>query len=449
MTDKPRLIEAAFPLKQASIDSVHEKNVHHGHISTLHIWPARRPLAASRAALIAALLDDPGTPEARHKLIEQIGGEVVQKGETIRENGKIKTAKKDRTVGGILHWGRQDDSAVNYFRQQIFEKFGRAPRVLDPFSGGGAIPLEAMRMGCEAVAVDINPVAWLILKSTLEYPQKLAGEKRSLPDFAVQNRAFMESYYKARKLSKKQIATVLGSLYESNQLPGMASSKQIDADLAWHVRAWGLWVLEQAKHDLERFFPVIDGKKSIAYLWARTVQCKECRADIPLLKTRWLASKRRIVLTMMPNSTKTGVIFDVNRRPTDAETGNGTLSKSGATCPCCNTINTPKDIRAEAVRTGLGQVMTAVVIEGNKAKEYRNPAIDDTEIFQDIEDYVTALYAEIPFGIPQEPISKGGSRRGGGSPFTVHIYGIDQWYKLFTNRQLAVIGTLIKLVYPR
>ena len=123
MTDQPRLIEVAFPLKQASLDSVHEKNVRHGHISTLHIWPARRPLAASRAALIATLLPDPGTLEERKKLLEKLGGHVVEKVE--------KGQAKEETVGGILHWGREFSPDLAWFREQIRQAYGgRAPRVL-------------------------------------------------------------------------------------------------------------------------------------------------------------------------------------------------------------------------------------------------------------------------------------------------------------------------------
>src|SRR5207237_2444559 len=110
MTDKTRLIERAFPLKQTSLDSVHEKNVRHGHISTLHIWPARRPLAACRAALIATLLPDPGTPEERLKLIEKIGGKVVQKIKKKKlPSGRVEEKVVEKTEGGILHWGRESE----------------------------------------------------------------------------------------------------------------------------------------------------------------------------------------------------------------------------------------------------------------------------------------------------------------------------------------------------
>ena len=125
---KNRLIETAFPLKQASLDSVHEKNVRHGHISTLHIWPARRPLAASRAVLLAALLDDPGDRRRRNALIRRIGGDVVTK--------QTDRGEKEETVGGVLHWGRESSSEVDVFRAAIRESFGgRPPKVLDPLRG--------------------------------------------------------------------------------------------------------------------------------------------------------------------------------------------------------------------------------------------------------------------------------------------------------------------------
>src|SRR5271157_50946 len=192
MADKARLIEVDFPLKQTSLDSVHEKNVRHGHISTLHIWPARRPLAACRAALIATLLPDPGNEEEQKMIMEKLAGHVVEHVKKKKlSNGSVEEQVTVETEGGILYWGRESSADLQWFRDKIREAYGgRAPRVLDPFAGGGAIPLEAMRLGCEVTAADINPVAWFILKCTLEYPQKLAGQKLPLPDFAVQSPEF-------------------------------------------------------------------------------------------------------------------------------------------------------------------------------------------------------------------------------------------------------------------
>src|SRR5882757_8006157 len=112
MGDTRRLIEVAFPLKQASLDSVHEKNVRHGHISTLHIWPARRPLAACRAALIATLLPDPGNKEERDKLLERMAGKIVRRVKKEKKNGKIVEKIVEETEGGILHWGRESGPDV-------------------------------------------------------------------------------------------------------------------------------------------------------------------------------------------------------------------------------------------------------------------------------------------------------------------------------------------------
>ena len=151
MTGK-RLIKVAFPLKQASLASVHEKNVRHGHISTLHIWPARRPLAASRAALIAVLLPDSDDSEVCGRIIEKMAGRVVEKIERKRVGRRTVEKVRGETVGGILHWGREKDPNIGWFREEIHKVYsrGRAPRVVDPFAGGGAIPLEAMRLGGEA-----------------------------------------------------------------------------------------------------------------------------------------------------------------------------------------------------------------------------------------------------------------------------------------------------------
>ena len=145
--DAPRLIEVDFPLREVSEHSVREKNIRHGHISTLHIWWARRPLAASRATALAALLPD--DPRHRDELL-----------------GLVKSLAPWKAVQG-------ENPALEKARRLILEAHGgRPPRVLDPFAGGGAIPLEALRLGCETYAVDYNPVAVLLNKAVLEYPQK-------------------------------------------------------------------------------------------------------------------------------------------------------------------------------------------------------------------------------------------------------------------------------------
>ncbi len=449
--DKPRLIEVAFPLKQAPLDSVHEKNVRHGHLSTLHIWPARRPLAARRAALIATLLPDPGTPEKRKELLEKIGGKVVTEVQKKKVGGKTVETIKERTEGGVLRWGNENSPDMDWFREEIKKAYGgRAPRVLDPFAGGGAIPLEAMCLGCEVTAIDINPVAWFILKCTLEYSQKLAGQTRPLPKFALESGEFMERFLKGTgKLSKKQVEKELVK-YQRGLFPPP------ETDLAWHVRAWSWWVHQQASNDLERFYPTIDGKPTIAYLWARTVICKNCRATIPLLKTRWLCKtdSKRVVLTMEPNADKTGVVFGVGnhvpvvggngtqKREHDRRVAGGTMSRSGASCPCCLAIMTMEDIRLEGKSDRLGREMTAVVVDGAAGKEYREPMREEIDACTQAELELESVFAQVPFGLPDEPTPAGGGR-GAGRAFSVQGFGMMRWQDLFTTRQLVGLGTFV------
>lgn len=459
ISDGPRLIEVAFPLKQTSLDSVHEKNVRHGHISTLHIWPARRPLAACRAALIATLLPDPGDKDERKEILERLAGRVVQAVKRKKmPNGKIEEVTTEETVGGILHWGRESGADLEWFRTKIRQAYGgRAPRVLDPFAGGGAIPLEAMRLGCEVTAGDINPVAWFLLRCTLEYPQKLAGQKRSLPSFVLKDRDFMAAFLESQGLKGAALRTQLDRLEpgEAQQaMPSMADGPSLEADLAWHVRAWGRWVLERARAELEPYYPVVDDKPTVAYLWARTVKCKNpnCGATIPLLKTRWLCKKdrKRVVLTMEPNDERSGVVFGVQadvpvlgsnaaqRREHDKRVGGGTMSRSGVTCPCCNGIMTMEDIRLKGQAGQLGTVLTAVIVDGDGGKEYRLPTNEESRLSQLSEDKLAAKFEEVPFGQPEEPLP---SKEALG--FRVPLYGIDKWRKLFTPRQLMVLGTLV------
>ena len=512
-----RLIEVAFPLKQASLDSVHEKNVRHGHISTLHIWPARRPLAASRAALIATLLPDPGDAEKRRAVLERMAGRVVEKIERKRLNGRVVEKVKEVTEGGILHWGRENGPDLDWFRDEIRKAYGgRAPRVLDPFAGGGAIPLEAMRLGCDVTAMDINPVAWFILKCTLEYPQRLAGQTRPLPSFALKDRDFVEAFLKAKGYKGARLRTQLERLGHGNseiqldalsefELESGRSDPLIEADLAWHVRAWGRWVLARARRELAAYYPTYaefepltpgsdfepqpmrlldtddDGvpiieplnagfdaaylqdprnprwvaKPTVAYLWARTVRCKQCRATLPLLKTRWLCKKenKRVLLTMEPDAEGKGVVFGVQaevprnggnpaqRREIDRRVGAGTMSRTGAACPSCESIMTMEDIRYEGRAGRLGAVMTAVVVDGQKGKEYRLPTDHERETTEVTEERLRALYSDIPFGLPEEPLP---SKEALG--FRVPLYGFDTWRKLFTNRQLVTQRALIKAI---
>ena len=506
-SEQKRLIEVAFPLKQASLDSVHEKNVRHGHISTLHIWPARRPLAACRAALIATLLPDPGDPAKRRALLERMAGRVVEKIERKRVNGRTVEKVKEETVGGILHWGRENGPDLQWFREEIRKAYaGRPPKVLDPFAGGGAIPLEAMRLGCEVTAMDINPVAWFILRCTLEYPQKLAGQTRPLPEFALEDGEFMAAFLKAKGFKGAGLRTFLerlghgdGGEIQLDLIP--RDDPMFEADLAWHVRAWGRWVLAQARKGLAAYYPTyaefepltlgkefdprpmqlleVDAegvrqldplnaefdaaylkaphnprwvvKPTVAYLWARTVICKQCRATLPLLKTRWLCKKyrKRVLLTMEPNIEQTGVVFGVQtdvphnggnpaqRREHDKRIGSGTMTRTGATCPGCGTIMTMQDIRLEGQAGRLGAVMTAVVVEGQTSREHRTPSDLELKAVHHVEQQEEEVMSKLVGHSLNEPFEPASTRS-----ISAQLYGVRHWRDLYTPRQRLSLGIL-------
>ncbi len=531
--NEKRLIEVGFPLKQASIDSVHEKNVRHGHISTLHIWPARRPLAASRAALIAVLLPDPGDKEKRDEILKRLGGTLAK---TLKKkkmpNGRIEEIEAWETNGGVLNWGREAGPDFEWFRDEIQRVYGgRRPKVLDPFSGGGAIPLEAMRLGCDVTAVDINPVAWLVLRCTLEYPQRHANLKKPLPAFVRADETFMTAYLKAKDMTPAQIKRHLRDEEAKQALLSSSSTmeavergenlsllerEEADADLmqaglAWHVRAWGRWVLDKARKELAMLYPTyaeycsvkpyrhvhLDvgdrlklvptndagqhqvemlsagfdhaylenptnprwvAKPTVAYLWARTVSCKACRAEVPLLKTRWLAKKdnKRVVLTMKPREDRSGVEFGIDtdakaqggngaqRREYDKKLGQGTMSRSGVTCPCCRTIMTMEDVRLEGRAGRVKDIMTSVVVDGPHGKEYRLPTRHEIDVARSAVSMREKVFASVPFGVPSEPTPKGGA--GAARAFSVDGYGLDQWEKIFAPRQLVAMGVFVNAI---
>ncbi|GAB6163633.1 hypothetical protein JCM12298_27930 [Desulfothermus naphthae] len=239
-----RFIEVSFPVKEISKISAKEKNIRHGHISTLHIWWARRPLASSRATNYAALIPASENPEQWDKTRQFI----------------IELSKWENSLNPhIIEKARKDILEANG---------GKPPRVLDPFSGGGAIPLEALRLGCEAHAVDYNPVANLILKCTLEYPQKF--EKKTL----------------------KKVKNEFGFEVEKEINP-----------LLEDVKKWGDWVLKEAKKEIGRFYPQDeDGFIPVGYIWARTIPCQNptCGAEIPLMRQFWLAKKKNKKVALYP-----------------------------------------------------------------------------------------------------------------------------------------------------
>jgi putative DNA methylase len=308
------LIETEFPIRQVSDESVREKNIRHGHISTLHIWWARRPLAASRATAFAALV----------------------KADAFRRKEMLSLVK------AIAPWKESLNARLLEEARQLIRSShgGRAPRVLDPFAGGGAIPLEALRLGCETYALDYNPVAVLILKAVLEYPQRFG---------------------------QKGTASLLGGRGES--------------PLLREVKRWGEWVLEEARKELERFYPRdADGAVPVGYIWARTLPCQNpaCGAEIPLMRQLWLARKanKKVALRPLPNRAARRVDFEIvgqKGEPINFDPEEGTVSGARVRCPLCGGA-VDDDTTRRLFREGrAGERMVAVVLHhpGRAGKAYR------------------------------------------------------------------------------
>jgi len=382
-----RLIEVDFPLKEVSEESAREKNIRHGHISTLHIWWARRPLAASRATIYAALVPAPkDEKELREKL---------------------------KFIAELSKWENSlNENLIEKARKDIRDFFGgRAPKILDCFAGGGSIPLEALRLGCETYALEYNPVAVLILKAVLEYPQKY-GKK-----------------------------------------------------LVEDVKKWGQWVYEEAKKEIGKFYPegVIPEQKvlsdeggekyiPVGYIWARTIKCPNpsCQAEIPLMRQFWLARKenRKIALKMIVDKEKRKVDFRiVQGKDIDFDPSEGTVRKAKAICPVCNSGISDKEIRKLFQEGKASQRVIAVVLHNPKTgKTYRIATDKDAELFKEAEKYLEEkrkkLFEEWGFDpVPDEPMPPKETLG-----FRVQRYGMLKWGDLFNSRQKLVLITLIEKV---
>ena len=445
-----RLIEEAFPLQKVSADSKHEKNPLPGHISSLHVWPARRPLAACRAVTIATLLPDPAdAPEkVKTEYTRLAGSPLPEKQREYLCNDLIASLTRWGDENGHGDWDTKDREGrwvnkLRIARELILMVYdGHPPKVMDMFAGGGAIPFEAMRLGCEVTANDYNPVAWFLLKCMLEYPQRLAAKIMPLPDLNL------------------------------DKSPNLKKGALVD-----HVRLWGQWVLENARKELVQYYPMIDGKPTIAYLWARTIPCqdrKDCGGTIPLLKTLWVCKKEEKTLKDTPENrsrpdflrlkktkNQTKVIINAKRAlklypdpqtkrvyfkiitPKGAEdVDDPTMSGSTAICPFCDSQQ-PNDYIKRCGHEGkLKAQMTTVVYQAEYGKEYFPPTEEEISTAKIREEVLEAIANGIPYGIPDEPLPGKERHRAVGSQLP--DYGFETWSDLFTNRQLLALMIFVK-----
>uniref|UniRef100_A0A7C3MHI5 DUF1156 domain-containing protein n=1 Tax=Dictyoglomus thermophilum TaxID=14 RepID=A0A7C3MHI5_DICTH len=395
MKEDKRFIEVTFPVKEVSEESSKEKNIRQGHISTLHIWWARRPLASSRVTSYSALIPYPNDPVKEAEIRQFIIN--FSKWENSLNRHYIKRAREE-----IL-------SANN----------GVPPKVLDPFSGGGSIPLEAYRIGCEVYASEYNPVATLILKCTLEYPQK----------------------YGRKKVKRNN-----GLLEEEIEINPLVED----------VKKWGEWVLNEAKKEIERFYPKDeDGKIPVGYIWARTILCQNpsCGAEIPLVRQFWLAKKDNKKISLYPYVEGKEVKFKIvgdgyEKMPKDFDPEKGTVSRAIVVCPVCGSTIDDDTTRKLFQNGKSGQRMIAVVLYSGKGegKTYRLATEKDMEIFKEAERYLEEKRSKLmeEWGIDPVPDEEMNTK----DPNTVagRGYGFKKWGDLFNSRQKLALITFTERV---
>ena len=418
-----RLAEVDFPIAEVSRHASREKSIRHGHPSTLHLWWARRPLASSRAVLLALLLPDPCDAHCPEDFKQQ-AREILRKVRQPPTNDAELRQGLLSFIANFANWkNAADRTHLNVSRALVQAAHGEEPPlVVDPFAGGGSIPLEALRLGCEAFASDLNPVACLILKVMLE------------------------------------------------DIPRHGSG------LAEELRRVGGEIKRQAEQELADLYPKDpDGATPIAYLWARTVRCEapNCGAEIPLMRSFWLCKKAKRKRALRHRVERgegepPSVEFEVFEPKADKEVRGGTVTRARATCLCCGAVLPPERVRAqlaaerggadvildeEGQRTG-GARMTAVVTlkPGQAGRHYRLPNDADYAAVRKAQERVAQVLEEWERSgkqglcpVPDEPTPAGGGS-GAGRAFSVQRYGMMQWGDLFTARQKVALVALGRLV---
>ncbi|HPU78206.1 MAG TPA: DUF1156 domain-containing protein, partial [Thermosynergistes sp.] len=423
-------IERDFPVKEVSEESAREKNIRHGHISTLHIWWARRPLASSRASVYAALTPEPKDEEER--------------------------LKRSQFIHNLSKWENSlNKNLIERAREEILRaNGGKPPKVLDPFAGGGAIPLEALRLGCDTYASDLNPVAVLIEKCTLEYPQKY-GKTENNPYSGQFGKEKLKDPGKASvKHQQNDKQPNLDSYEQMTFLP--SPQREISNPLLYDVKRWGEWVLEEARKEIGKFYPPeADGSIPVGYYWMRTVKCgnPSCGAEIPLTVNWWLAKKdnKRVALKVIPKGSK--IEFEIREgEQIDFDPEAGTVSRAKVVCPCCGSGLSDKEVRKQFQQGKAGQRMIAVILHNasKQDKIYRLATEKDLDIFKEAEKYLEekrqALFDKWGFDpVPDEPTPEG---KGSGAEraFSVRNYGLNTWGNLFNSRQKLALITFVEKV---
>lgn len=419
MNYRKKLIEVDLPLDDINRESAREKSIRHGHPSTLHLWWARRPLAACRAVIFASLVDDPSaceefrTSEAQteererlHELIKQLVKWENNNNETVLAQARYEIARSVARSHGETA-PTEADEVLRYLDE-------KALPVYDPFCGGGSIPLAAQQLGLRAVGSDLNPVAVLLNKAMIELPHPFRNQPPVNPE-------------------ADPLGMFVGTGRKRNQVPWTGT-----AGLADDIRYYGRWMREEAYKRIGEFYPKVktgDGTEAtvIAWLWARTVPCinPACRIPMPLLKTFQLSTKKgneHWTLPVVERESNT-ISFVVQNHDAGVP-DKATVNRNGAICLACKTPVRLSYVR-EQVKTGkMGETMTAIVAEGDQGRLFLSPTSEHIQ---------AALSAESAWK-PSTKLPQGAPN------LRVQGYGLTHWHQLFTERQLMGLTTFSDLL---
>lgn len=517
MTQTKKLIEVAMPIKEISAESVRDKSIRHGHISTLHLWWARRPLPVCRAVVFASLVPDPldgNCPQAFRDAVQILLGRqknntdpylpyndipytaVVDPMEDNLRNrlmmfigkfserfiedqktGKTTGAKDQLSNASLIKWDNKNNEEIigkarkliwvahnadsgmsaekllrefdTYYQaikiaenelygledrhldhknvkeketalQKAIDAFlDRMPKVFDPFAGGGAIPLEAARLGCKSYGNDINPVAHIIQKGSLEFPQKYGKP------IIYSKAEFIKLY------GKDSFNTIPNEwrVYTKGDVTAIRVPNRLSFDVEFYAKK----LLAEAEKEIGHLYPQDEqGNKPIAYYWARVGTCSNpsCKAEIPLMKQFYLCNNDKKKIHLTPNFTNNKISFQINEGKTDEI---GWLNKI-LLCPICQSTTPVKEIKRQSIEGELKYQLIAAIFETNIGKVYR--IINQSEIIKINENDFRDLYQFIP----NEKMSN--------SPDLISTrgWGVNLWSDLFTKRQLFSLIKLAKRI---
>lgn len=429
-----RLIEVDLPIKRISAHARREKSIRHGHISTLHIWWARRPLAACRAVICAALWPDPADPRCPPAFRAAAEREMRAFAKAATSNREIteicddgawkrygaltrsETPVSPELLRGLLLDFIADNSAWEASINKTFLQTARnltrsahvalggvpgtRPLVVDPFAGGGSIPLEALRVGADAFASDLNPVAVLLNRVVLEYVPK---HGRALAD---------------------------------------------------EVRVWGQRVRQDAQERLTSFYPNDhDGSIPIAYLWARTILCEGpgCGAEVPLLRSLCLArsGKHAVALRLIPRPRAKCVDFEVVEGVPLKEAQAGTISHGSSTCPCCGFTTTSNHVRDQLAKRKGGASdarLVMVCIDHSHGRKFRIATDRDTEAYAHAIEAFVSLDRSSPDAFPSDVINPIRPHKNTRGLSAVTRIGCERFIDLYNPRQAFCIQTFFDAI---